>query len=144
MKNIYNHVIFLSESARNDLHEGKEVEGQGFVTAINKNKKNLDFSFVKEMVARYKLNSNCKKSNVSIDSDDEQKENFVYVNFNPLKLKVEIDDILNIDNGGKEKICFSITDKESVNNVSVTDIDVFKNNYVFWDEINSFSEPVKI
>jgi len=144
MGNIYNHVIFLSENARNDLHEGKEVEGQGFVTIINGNKKNLDFSFVKELVARYKINSNSKKSNIFINSNEEQKESFISINFNPLKLKLEIDDILNVENGGKQKICFSIIDKESISHISITDIDVFKNNYVFWDEINSFSEPVKI
>lgn len=144
MRNIYNHVIFLSESARNDLHEGKEVEGQGFVTIINGNKKNLDFSFVKELVARYKINSNSKKSNIFINSNEEQKESFISINFNPLKLKLEIDDILNVENGGKQKLCFSIIDKESISHISITDIDVFKNNYVFWDEINSFSEPEKI
>ena len=61
MKNVYNHMIFLSEDARNDLHEGREIVGEGFVTIINQNKKNIDFSIVQELAARYRINSNSNK-----------------------------------------------------------------------------------
>ena len=37
-------MIFLDSDARNALHEGKEVEGQGFLTVIDMEAKKLDFS----------------------------------------------------------------------------------------------------
>ena len=56
MYNIHNHMIFLDSDARNALHEGKEVEGQGFLTVIDMEAKKLDFSMVDELVCRYKIN----------------------------------------------------------------------------------------
>lgn len=62
MKKICNHMIFLDAEARSDLHEGKEVEGQGYATIIDMTAKNLDFSSVNEVVTKYKINSNSKKA----------------------------------------------------------------------------------
>ena len=55
-----------------------------------------------------------------------------------------MDDILDIDNEGKEKINFTIMDKDSISYIAISDISALKNNYVFMDEINSFSEQEKI
>jgi hypothetical protein len=146
MKTIHNHLVFLDEKARNDLHEGKEVQGQGFITSINMKKKKLDFSWVNEVVSIYKINSNAKKSEVVVSQnikENLENENFVYLNFNSKKLQINMDDILNIDNEGKEKLVFSIMDKDSVSHICLMDIKQLKNNYVFFDEISSFSEPLK-
>lgn len=146
MKTICNHLIFLDQKARNDLHEGREVEGQGFITCINMNKKKLDFSYVNELVAVYKINSNAKKSEVIVDKeikDNLKNDNFVLLNFNSTKLQIDMDEILDTDNQGKEKIVFTIMGKDSTNYISISDINVLKNNYVFFDEINSSSEPLK-
>ena len=140
-------MIFLTEDARNNLHEGKEVEANGYITIITRNKKNLDFSTVKEMIAKYKINSNAKKNEVGISSNlvnGLEHDNFIVINFNPKKSKVNIDDILDNDNGGKEKLSFMIEDNKSISYVCMADVNMLTNNYVFMDEISNFSEPLKI
>ncbi len=147
MKNICNHMIFLDADARNNLHEGKEVEGQGYATIIDMQIKNLDFSVVNEFVTKYKISSTSKKSEISAKPrflDDINDENFIFLNFNPKKLKIDMDEILDIGNEGKEKINFTIMDKDSISYIAISDISTLKNNYVFMDEINSFSEQEKI
>ncbi len=147
MKNICNHMIFLDADARNNLHEGKEVEGQGYATIIDMQIKNLDFSVVNEFVTKYKISSTSKKSEISAKPrflDDINDENFIFLNFNPKKLKIDMDEILDIGNEGKEKINFTIMDKDSISYIAISDISALKNNYVFMDEINSFSEQEKI
>jgi hypothetical protein len=146
MKNVYNHMIFLSEDARNDLHEGREIVGEGFVTIINQNKKNIDFSVVQELAARYRINSNSNKSEVVIKtklSEDLDNDDYVLLNFNATKLKVNMDDILNMDNSGKEKLTFTIKEKNSTSHICIADIKTLVNNYVFMDEISNFSEQEK-
>ena len=147
MSDIYNHMIFLSEDARNDLHEGREVEGEGFTTIINQNKKNLDFSFVQELATRYRVNSNSRKSEVIVKNkqfENSIKDSYITINFNPQKLKIDIEDILNTDNDGKEKLTFFILDKSNSHYICIADISLLMNNYVFMDEISNFLEPKKI
>ena len=142
MYNIHNHMIFLDSDARNALHEGKEVEGQGFLTVIDMEAKKLDFSTVDELVCRYKINSCAKISAVSFDEESESKH--ISINFNSDKLKIDMDEILDISNEGKEKIVFSIVEKNAINYICLSDISLLKNNYVFIDDINNFSEQEKI
>jgi hypothetical protein len=55
-----------------------------------------------------------------------------------------MDEILDISNAGKEKIVFSIVEKNAINYICLSDISLLKNNYVFMDDINNFSEQEKI
>lgn len=142
MNIMYNHMIFLDAEGRNSLHEGKEVEGNGFLTIINMDMKKLDFSSVKEMVCKYKINSFAKKSEVLFEKENQNEH--IIVNFNPKKLKIDMDDILDINNNGKEKIVFSVISKNEINYICLSDIKTMQNNYVFLDEINNFSEQEKI
>lgn len=147
MKSICNHMVFLDAEARNDLHEGKEVEGQGYATIIDMTAKNLDFSSVHEVVTKYKINSNSKKNEVYMEEkflDDLDHNNFVNLNFNSKKLKINIDDILDLENNGKEKIDFVVIEKNKINYISIVDINLLKKNYVFYDELNNFLEQERI
>jgi hypothetical protein len=139
-------MIFLSEHARNDLHEGREVSGEGFATIINQTKKNIDFSTVQELATRYRINSNSNKNEVVIKtklSEDLDIDDYVLLNFNATKLKINMDDILDIENSGKEKLTFIIKEKNSTSHICIADIKTLVDNYVFMDEINNFSEQVK-
>ena len=147
MKKICNHAVFLTEDARNDLHAGLEVTGQGFTTIISMDKRNLDFTNVEELVTIFKINSNSKKTQVYLKNqvvNDLQPDNYISIDFNPQKLKINVDDILNYDNNGKEKINFVIMDKNSINYIVIADIKQLKDNYVFVDDINNSLEPLKI
>ena len=144
MKNIYNHVIFLNSEDRNKLHMGEEVEGCGFMTDINMKKNKLDFSTINEHVVNYKINSNAKKSEIVLIEnlkDNLESESYLSLSFNPKKLKLNLDDVLDKENGGKEKLTLTIMDKNSTSYIAITDSGLFEKNYVFFDEINSFSEP---
>lgn len=146
MDAIYNHMIFLTENERNNLHLGKEAIGEGFVTIINHSKTNLNFYDVKEFIGRYRINSNAKKSEVILKiniKDNFDNDDHIIINFNPTKLKINIDDILDVDNNGKEKIKFTIIEKKSISYICIADIKTLNENYVFIDEINSSLEPSK-
>ena len=98
-------------------------------------------------ITKYKINSNAKKNEVGISSNlvnGLEHDNFIVINFNPKKSKVNIDDILDNDNGGKEKLSFMIEDNKSISYVCMADVNMLTNNYVFMDEISNFSEPLKI
>ena len=105
MTKITNHMIFLTSEDRNKLHMGEQVCGLGYMTDINMKKGKLNFSTVNENVVRYKLNSNAKKSEIVFSDelkDNLENESHLVVLFNAKKLKLNIDDILDKDNGGKE------------------------------------------
>jgi hypothetical protein len=100
MSAIYNHMIFLTEDERNNLHLGKEVKGEGFVTIINHSKVNLNFYDVTELIGRYRINSTSKKSETVLKiniKDSFDNDDHILINFNPTKLKINIDDILNVE-----------------------------------------------
>ena len=146
MSAIYNHMIFLTENERNNLHLGKEVKGEGFVTIINHSKVNLNFYDVTELIGRYRINSTSKKSETVLKiniKDSFDNDDHILINFNPIKLKINIDDILNVENNGKEKIKFTIIDKNSISYICIADIKSLNENYVFIDEINNSLEPSK-
>lgn len=147
MKKIYNHIVFLTEEARNDLHAGLEVYGHGYTTIIDMTKKTVDLTEIEEFVSSFILNSNSKKTQIFLKSEnveDFEIKNYIAINFNPNKMKINIDDILNYDNSGKEKINFFIMDKDSISYIVICDMETMKNNYIFMDEINNFSELAKI
>lgn len=133
-------MIFLTSEDRNKLHMGEQVCGLGYMTDINMKKGKLNFSTVNENVVRYKLNSNAKKSEIVFSDelkDNLENESHLVVLFNAKKLKLNIDDILDKDNGGKEKLSFVIMNKDSINYVAIAESSLIEKNYVFIDEINN-------
>lgn len=76
--------------------------------------------------------------------DNSNNHNFIMLNFNSKKLKINMDEILDIENNGKEEINFIIIESNKINYIAITDIRLLKKNYVFYDEINSFSEQERI
>jgi len=147
VKSIYNHVIFLDSENRNKLHMGEEAEGYGFMTDINMKKGKLDFSVINEQIVNYKICSTANKSEiVFVDTLKEnlESESYLHLKFNHKKLKLNIDDILDAENGGKEKLVLMIMEKNSTSYFSIGDSSLIEKNYVFFDEINNFSEPMKI
>jgi|694.fasta_scaffold07244_11 hypothetical protein len=126
---IYNHQIFVDANGRNELNIGNKIMAEGFLTEINQDKFNIEFSFIEEHVTLYELDSNSKKTEV-VD-----KLEHININFNPKKVNVDIDDILDKENGGKEKLKFIIKGKKEMHFICITDKSVLEKNYIFVDEL---------
>lgn len=126
---IYNHQIFVDANGRNELNIGNKIMAEGFLTEINQDKFNIEFSFIEEHVTLYELDSNSKKTEV-VD-----KLEHININFNPKKVNVDIDDILDKENGGKEKLKFIIKGKKEMHFICITDKSVLEKNYIFIDEL---------
>jgi hypothetical protein len=126
---IYNHQIFVDTNGRNELNIGNKIMAEGFLTEINQDKFNIEFSFIEEHVTLYELDSNSKKTEV-VD-----KLEHININFNPKKVNVDIDDILDKENGGKEKLKFIIKGKKEMHFICITDKSVLEKNYIFVDEL---------
>ena len=58
---IYNHQIFVDTNGRNELNIGNKIMAEGFLTEIDQNKINIEFSSIQEHVTLYELDSNSKK-----------------------------------------------------------------------------------
>jgi hypothetical protein len=126
---IYNHQIFVDANGRNELNIGNKIMAEGFLTEINQDKFNIEFSSIEEHVTLYELDSNSKKTEV-VD-----KLEHININFNPKKVNVDIDDILDKENGGKEKLKFIIKGKKEMHFICITDKSVLEKNYIFVDEL---------
>jgi hypothetical protein len=126
---IYNHQIFVDANGRNELNIGNKIMAEGFLTEINQDKFNIEFSSIEEHVTLYELDSNSKKTEV-VD-----KLEHININFNPKKVNVDIDDILDKENGGKEKLKFTIKGKKEMHFICITDKSVLEKNYIFVDEL---------
>ena len=77
----------------------------------------------------YELDSNSKKTEV-VD-----KFEYINISFNPKKANINIDDILDKDNGGREKLKFMIKGKKEMHFICITDKAVLEKNYIFIDEL---------
>lgn len=75
---IYNHQIFVDANGRNELNIGNKIMAEGFLTEINQDKFNIEFSFIEEHVTLYELDSNSKTEVVD-------KLEHININFNPKK-----------------------------------------------------------
>ena len=67
---IYNHQIFVDTNGRNELNIGNKIMAEGFLTEIDQNKINIEFSSIQEHVILYELDSNSKrqKSLISLNA----------------------------------------------------------------------------
>lgn len=126
---IYNHQIFVDTNGRNELNIGNKIMAEGFLTEIDQNKINIEFSSIQEHVTLYELDSNSKKTEV-VD-----KSECINISFNPKKANINIDDILDKDNGGREKLKFMIKGKKEIHFICITDKSVLEKNYIFIDEL---------
>lgn len=126
---VYNHQIFVTSEGRDSINIGEKVEANGFFTEINQEKMNIEFEKIKECFATYSLNFNSKKTEVS------EKIDQINVNINPNKIGVDLDDILDTENGGTEKLVFDIKNKKETHYFCISDIKNLKKNFYFLEEL---------